>query len=651
MTLAKRLTTLLLLAPLAALAADNWRDQGILYLDHSPQAVMHPVPVRAVTLGDGFWSERRKVNVERSLPTMLTLIEEHGAVDNFLRLEGKSKAPRKGPRYTDSDVYKWMEAVAFVLQSGDNPKLRADFDRLTGIILAAQEPSGYLNTFYQDDLKSARFKEMYRSHELYCLGHMLQAAIAYYRATGNRALMDGGIRYVDYLISISGPGKMPLLTGHPELEMSLVELYRTTNERRFLDFAAYLLSGVERDRLKLTEAQLVYMFSGRPFTERTQFEGHAVRAMYASSGATDYFLETGAPAYRKTLDTLWSDLIRHKMYITGGVGSRSEGEAFGDPYELPNAQAYTESCAAIGNVMWNFRMLAASGDAKYTDIMERALYNGINSGMSLNGTLYCYRNPLSSNGEKIRNEWYDTTCCPPNLERILASLPGYFYATAKDGIYAHFYHNSTLDWHLENGTPLQIKQTTNYPWTGDVTLTVTPGAETEFTLYARIPGWSKTTKVTVNGSPTASPTSGKYLAIRRHWKPGDRVQLHFDTTPRLIAANPQVTEDNGKVAVQRGPLVYCMEQIDEPAKVTDLLLSKPTAPFDSKFDPALLGGIAVLKHPGAEYRKSLEDEPLYEPLDKSESRATKPAELTLIPYYAWSNRERTPMEVWIPVLK
>jgi DUF1680 family protein len=634
-----------------AIAADNWRDQGILYLDRSPKAVMHPVPVRAVTLGPGFWADRRKTNVERSIPTMLELLEAHGIVDNFRRLSGTKAVARKGPLYTDSDIYKWMEAVAFVLQSGDNPQLRATFDKLTGEILAAQEPSGYLNTYYQDERKSLRLTEMYKSHELYCLGHLLQAAIAYYRATGNRTLLDGGIRYVDYLISISGPRKTPMLTGHPELEMALVELYRTTGEKRFLDFAGYLLSGVERERLKLTESQLTYMFSGKPFTERTHFEGHAVRAMYASSGATDYYAETGDPGFKQTLDTLWTDLTRHNMYITGGVGSRSDGEAFGESYELPNSQAYTESCAAIGNMMWNFRMLAVTGAARYADIMERALYNGINSGMSLDGTLYCYRNPLSSNGEKIRNEWYNTTCCPPNLERILASLPGYFYATSKDGVYVHFYHNSDLDWRLEDGAGLKISQSTNYPWDGGVTMTVSPAAEREFTLHARIPEWSKNTAVTVNGTPILNPIhAGEYLSIKRRWKAGDRVQLKFDITPRLLAANPQVVEDNGKAAVQRGPLVYCLEQIDERGKLADLLLTQPAAPFSNHIRPDLLGGITVLKHAGAEYIRSLADEPLYEPLDRSESRKTRPAELTFIPYYAWANRQRTGMEVWIPIL-
>ena len=639
-----KFATALLVSLTVLCAADNWRNEGIIYLDHSPRAVMHPVPVHAVKLGAGFWEERRRVNVDSSIPTMLDLLEAHGIVDNFRRLGSHKEAPRRGPLYTDSDLYKWMEAVAFVLQSGDNRKLRAKFDELTAIIAGAQEPSGYLNTNYVGDKEKLRFTEMYRSHELYCLGHLLQAAIAYYRATGDRKLLDVGSRFVNYLVADFGPGKRPLLTGHPELETSLVELYRTTGNRAYLNLAGYLLSGVETERLHLSPGQVSYMFSGIPFTSRTIFEGHAVRAMYASSGATDYYLETGDPAYRKTLDTLWTDLTLHKLYITGGVGSRDSGEAFGDPYELPNAQAYTESCAAIGNMMWNFRMLAASGESRYADMMERALYNGINSGMSLSGTLYCYRNPLASNGEKIRNEWYDTTCCPPNLERVLASLPGYFYATSSDGVYVNFYQDSEMDWQ-----GLKIAQKTNYPWSGDVQFTVTPESAREFTLFLRIPAWSKASIVTINGAETnAKP--GEYFALRRRWNPGDRFTLHLDMKPRLTAANPLVTENNGKVAVERGPLVYCLEQPDQAAAIADVLLADPRKPFDSESKPDLLGGIWILKHDGAAYVRPLEREPLYEPFDPAGLRKTKPESLTFIPYYTWANREMSAMEVWVPLL-
>ena len=637
----------LFLLPLPLLAQD-WRSQGILHLDHSPYAKLRSVPVRAVTMGEGFWSPRMRVNLERSIPSLLELLEQHGVVDNFRRLSGRSSAPRRGPLYTDSDLYKWMEAVAFVLQSGDRPELRAQLDRLIDEVVAAQEPSGYLNTYYVEDRARLRFSEMQRGHELYCLGHMLQAAIAYYRAAGNTRLLDAGVKFVNYLAGNFGPTKRPLLTGHPEFELAVIELYRITRDKRHLDLAHYLLSGVERERLKLRDSDVRYMFSGKPFTERAQLEGHAVRAMYAASGATDYYLETGDPAYRKTLDLLWRDMLSSKMYITGSVGSRAAGEAFGEPYELPNAQAYTESCAAIGNLFWNWRLLAATADARHADLIERALYNGVNSGMSLDGTLYCYRNPLELGLEKIRNPWYDTTCCPPNLQRILASLPGYLYSTSPDGVYVHLYHSSTMDW---NG--LRLEQKTKYPWEGAVEISLTPGQPHQFTVFLRIPAFSSAAKVTVNGKPWQGRIrAGEYLALRRAWRPGDRILLTLDVRPRLTVANPRLKENTGRVAVEMGPLLYCIEQTDQqgvPSLHDAALL--PEGGFRAVMRPDLLGGLVLLQRKGVVYDTPLSQEPLYQILGQSRPRTTRPVTLNLIPYYAFANRGPTEMQVWLPYLR
>ncbi|MFN7996320.1 MAG: glycoside hydrolase family 127 protein [Bryobacteraceae bacterium] len=631
-------------------APGDWKSEGIIYVNHSPHVKLHSVPVRAVRMGDGFWASRRDTNLEKSIPSMLKELEQHGIVDNFLRLEGKKAVGRRGPLYTDSDIYKWMESVAFVLQSGDEPRLREQFDRLTDIISAAQEPSGYLNTYWSGENAPRRFTEMQSSHELYCMGHLLQAAIAYYRATGNRKLLDTGIRFANYMVENFGPQKRPALTGHPEFEMAMVELYRTTGDRRYLDFAGYLLSGVERERLHLKDYEIQYMFSGKPFTSRTEFEGHAVRAMYASCGATDYYAETGDPAYLKTLDTLWQDLVTRKMYITGGVGSREAGEAFGEAYELPNAQAYGESCAAIGNMMWNWRMLLVKGESRYADVIERALYNGINSGMSLNGTLYCYRNPLESSGEKIRNEWYDTTCCPPNLERILASLPGYMYTTSPEGVQANLFHNSELDWHLENGTGIKIRQQTEYPWKGAIDFFVDPASPSEFSLYLRIPDWAIGTTVTANKWPQRDrPVPGEYYEIHRKWEAGDKVHLEFAVTPRLVRANPLVRENAGRVAVERGPLVYCLEQPDQPGfNLFDASLLLDGSLFLGERRPGLLGGIIELKHRGAVVEQPLSSEPLYQSFRNNKERPGKQVDLTFIPYYAWANRGESRMEVWVP---
>ncbi len=634
----------------------DWRGQGILFLDHSLNARLHPVPVQAVHLGDGFWSSRRWVTTERSLPTLLELLEEHGVVDNFRRISGRKNVPRRGPLYTDSDLYKWIEAASWAIASNETPdsdkqKFRGEIDSLTSDIVAAQESTGYLNTYWIGDKAHLRFTELTRSHEDYCLGHLIQASIAYYRATGNRTLLDAAIRFADYVVDNFGPSKRPFVTGHPELEMALVELYRTTGQAKYLDFTRYLFSGVERDRLKLKDSDVKYMFSGSPFTARTVFEGHAVRALYAASGATDYFTEAGDPAYKRTLDLLWTDLTMRKMYITGGVGSRSAGESFGDPYELPSDQAYAETCAGVANVMWNFRLLALTGDAAYADVLERALYNGANSGMSLSGTLYCYRNPLASNGEKLRAAWYDTTCCPPNIERLFESLPGYFYATTRDGVYVNLFHNSELDWHLQDGTGLKISQTTNYPWSGDIKLTIIPERPSEFTVYVRWPSWSASVDVQVNGQTfdSSSARRGAYLPISRNWNRGDSVSISFPMPPTPMVSNPRSTDTYGRVAMQRGPLVYALEQMDQNGTALGDIFIRPSGPITAEVRKELLGGVTVLKVSGQVAERALGEEFLYQPLGAPHTK--RPLTLTFIPYYAMGNREPTPMEVWVPISK
>ena len=646
--------------PATLIDTPNWRDQGVENLAKSPHAKLRNIPVRAVKIQNGFWGMRREINVTRSIPTMHDLLEANGRMDNFRRLVGKSSAAQRGPVYSDSDVYKWTEAVGFVLQSGDRPELRASVEKAINEVVAAQEPSGYLNTYYVDDRKSLRMLPQTQTtgHELYNIGHLLQGAIAYYRATGDRKLLDAGIRFVDdFLIPNYGPApKQPIVSGHPEIEMGLIELYRITGDRRQLDLAGYILQGDKR--VELPEHRTIYMFSGTPFTNRAKLEGHAVRAMYACCGATDYYMETGDDSYWKTLNTLWNDMTTTKMYVTGGVGSRSDGEAFGDAYELPNFRAYGESCAAIGNMMWNWRMLAVTGDAKFSDVIERALYNGINSGMSLDGTMYCYRNPLAfdpSTGDKIRNPWYDTTCCPPNLERTFGSLPGYFYSTSNDGIYVHFYDNSELDWHLENGTGLKVTQKTNYPWDGNVEMTVTPAQPAEFVLYVRVPGWADSAQLTVNGQSISGAKPGEYLPIRRRWAAGDRVRLQLQMTLQVLEANPRVADDTGRVAVQRGPLVYCLEELDQSKGITlsDVALElgkQPEADFQTEMKSDLLGGVLVLRHTGISYDRSSSASALYPRYTGARARGRK-VPLTFIPYYAWANRQATSMQVWTPVLR
>lgn len=646
------------------IAKPGWKDAGVIDLRDSPYAKLKTVPVRAVVIESGFWSQRRRSNFSSSIPSMHDELLAHGRMDNFLRLEGKSSEPQKGPVYSDSDIYKWTEAAAFQLQCGDDPQLRKTTETMIGEVVGVQESSGYLNTYFAGDRKPLRmqYPTQTTGHELYCIGHMLQGAIAYYRATGDTTLLDAGRRFVDdFLIPNYGPlpNQKGIVSGHPEIEMALIELSRTTGDRKYVELAGYILHGDAR--IPLTPQQITYMFCGIPFPTRTKLEGHAVRAMYACCGATDYYLETGDPEYWKTLNVLWDDLTAHQMYVNGGVGARAAGEAFGDAYELPNAQAYGESCAAIGNMMWNWRMLAASGDAKFTDVIERALYNGINSGMSLDGTTYCYRNPLAFDpaGEsrdrhmvdgRIRNAWYDTTCCPPNLERTFASLPGYFYGTNADGVYVHLYDNSEMNWQLHDGTGLKVKQETNYPWSGEVKLTVSPAAPSAFAMFVRIPGWSVENSVKVNGKEIEGAKAGEYLAIHRQWVASDVIELSFDMRTHLLKANPAVTEDRGRVAFQRGPIVFCMEQLDQPNDHATINFADYVVDAhgetEEHFEPALLDGVMVLSHPG-KISKTATDTPLYFAASVPAAAASATT-IKLIPYYAWANRTPAQMQVWIP---
>jgi uncharacterized protein len=650
-----------------------WRDQGIIYIDKSPYAKLHNIPVHAVTIRDGFWASRRKTAVEKSLPSAWALIEEHGYMDNFRRLTGKKDVPRKGPVFTDTDPYKWIEGVSFFLQAGDRPELRQTVESALDDILPVQEPSGYMATQFHGEtrIQGRLMTEKDRltpetldwGHEDYCLGHMLQSAIAYYRATGETRYLKAAQRYADYIAREFGPNKRPFLAGHPVVEMGLIELYRTTGDKKYLDLASYILTG--DPRIERPPQRVIYTFSGIPITSRTHMQGHAVRAMYAVSGATDYYLETGDPKYWEALNRLWTDTVNTKMYMTGGLGARWEGEAFGDAYELPNSRSYSETCAAIGGVMWNWRMLAASGEARFTDVLERMLYNAVNVGMSLDGKMYCYANPLESPGKgdsnwhskdgTTRNPWYDVFCCPPNIARTLGALPGYMYSTSKDGLYVHLYDNSLLDWHLADGTPIKVDQKTGYPWNGNVELTVSPAKKSEFTLYVRIPGWTSTAKVKADGREIKNVQPGTYVAIRRKWNSGDRVQIEFDMTPQFVAANPRVAEDVGKTAIQRGPLVYTLEQLDQPAgaSVNDVALAAPAKPAEdcrAEHRDGLLGGVTVVRCKGLAYDVSGGLGELYRPAGPLRQKLGPPIELTFIPYYAWANREPAPMRVWVPYI-
>jgi len=596
-------------------------DAVILDTRHSPAARLRQMPVSAVTLTDSFWEPRRKTNRETTLPSQFQHLEDTGALDNFRRASGrKTGAEFGGMWFSDSDVYKWLEAASWALASGDSPALKTLVDTAVDEIAAAQQPDGYLNTYFMFERAPERWTTLSlgfnNQHELYCAGHLFQAAAAHHRVTGSAQLLDVATRFADLICDTFGPGAEQLkgVDGHPEIEMPLVELYRITGNKRYLSEAQHQLDS----RLgmgRMNEAVYPYL----PYREYVRMEGHAVCGVYLAAGATDVYSETGEAALKDTLDRLWDNMTEAQMYVTGGIGSRWQNEDFGADYEQP-ARAYAETCAAIGSLMWNARMLLADGGAKYADLMERILFNGFLSGLSLSGTEYFYQNPMADDGRHRRQAWFGCACCPPNVARLLAQLPGYFYGTdAAGAVYVHLYADSRAALPLPDGRTVTLTQAANYPWDGTITLTVgTPGS---LALHLRVPGWAKGAALAVNGEALPAPAPGTYAQIERDWAAGDTVTLTLPLSVRREVGHPRATSQRGQAALARGPLVYCFEAADNPAfDLRDIRL--PAAlDFQTEFVPGLLGGVTVL-------------------------HGDAPAPVTAIPYYAWANREPGLMAVW-----
>jgi len=608
---------------------------------HSPFALLRPVPVQAVRLEDDFWAPRLETLRKVTLPSQYRICEETGRLFNFRRAAGKEKGDFQGYFFNDSDVYKWIEAVAFALAYEQDEKLWNLAQGLIEDIVAAQDPEGYLNTYFTFEKREKRWTNLRDMHELYCAGHLFQAAIAYYRATKERKLLEASCRFADYISEVFGPGRRPGTCGHPEIEMALVELFRTTGKKSYLDLAQFFLD--ERGRGILGGSP--YFIDHKPFRDLTEIVGHAVRSLYLNCGATDLYMETGEKEIWEALLRLWKSMAFHKIYVTGGVGSRREGEAFGAEYELPSAQAYAETCAAIANVMWNWRMLLASGNGAFADMMELALYNGALSGISLDGLGYFYVNPLADRGMHRRQTWFPCACCPPNIARLLASIPGYFYSISKDGVWVHLYARSTAHLLFED-MPLTIIQRTEYPWKGLVELILKPWDERLFSLYLRIPGWCRQPGLRINGAPAEAPLiPGSYVELRRTWKDGDKIRLSLPMPVQRILCNPMVSENADRVALKRGPIVYCLEQADNPGvDVWNIVLPEDTR-LSCHYEPNLLKGVSVLRGRALALEEDF-GERLY--LSSEEvSMKWVPVNLTAIPYYAWANRDPGPMTVWI----
>lgn len=631
----------------------------------SPHARLKPVPVNAVTLDDAFWAPRLKINREVTLPSQYRQCEETGRLDNFRRVSGTKDVPFQGIFFNDSDVYKWLEAASWSLATHpDDPALQTMVDDVIAEIAGAQDANGYLNTYFSVERVGERWTNLKDMHELYCAGHLFQAAVAHHRATGSDRLLNVALRFADHICDTFGPqdtGRREGTCGHEEIEMGLVELYRVTGHQRYLDQADYFISARgqnpsacynDRDPASAGHDRH-YRQDHVPFRQLAEVTGHAVRQIYLDCGATDVLTETGDETLKAALDAQWDNMTGRRMYVTGALGARHEGEAFGKDYELPSDRAYAETCASIANVMWNWRLLQLTGEARYADLMELALYNGVLAGLSLDGTQYFYVNPLADDGTHRRQPWFGCACCPPNVARLLASLSGYFYSSSDEAIWVHLYASGTANIVLPDGGRVGLKTETNYPWDGDVTITIEEAPSTPFTLNLRVPDWAGDRAiVTVNGDRPVGVKAG-YAAALDAPKAGDRVQLTLPLRPRLMESHPHVADTFDKVALMCGPLVYCVEQADHAgADVRDLMLSAEDD-LASEFVPELLGGVAVLGGEALARRTSSTWEgALYQTVrddvSRGEDKSSQPAQLRAVPYYAWANREPGAMRVWLP---
>jgi DUF1680 family protein len=616
----------------------------------SPHVRLRPLPLDAVDLADDFWEPRRRINWEVTLPSQYRHLEDTGRLDNFRRASGKIGGEYQGIYFNDSDVYKWLEAAAWTLADRSDSELERMVDAAITEVEDAQRPDGYLNTYFTFEKATQRWTD-FDLHEMYCAGHLFQAAVAHYRATGSERLLRVATRFADHICDTFGPeeGKRHAVDGHEEVEMALVELFRVTTERRYLKGAQYFIDARGHGMLGCPYGlhDPSYSQDHKPLRDQTEVVGHAVRALYLYSGAADVYAETGEPDLLRALERLWQNMTTRRMYVTGGLGSRYEGEAFGNDFELPNERAYTETCAAIASVMWNWRMLALGGEARYADLLEHTLYNAVLPGLSLDGQHYFYQNPLADDGFHRRQPWFGCACCPPNVARLLASLPGYFYSTSAGAIWVHFYAEGAATIELDENRTIRLNQRTRYPWDGRVEITVE--AEGEFTVMLRIPAWCEEgTQIRVNGeSVDAGISPGSYANLRRTWRPGDTINMYLPMPVRRVECHPYVAENAGRIALMRGPLLYCAEQTDNPGvDLRDLVLDD--ALFSVRFDPELLGGVTVLQ---AEAQSVAPDdgweEHLYRTVHPHEGNAqTRATMITAVPYYAWANREAGAMRVW-----
>ena len=625
---------------------------------------IRPVPLDQVQITGGFWRPRLETNRTITIPHILQQNETTGRVDNLRRGARKLAGEYQGRRFNDTDVYKIIEAAAYTLVSHPDPALSTKLDELIALIAASQQPDGYV--FPARTINPAKpaagvgterfIHENTGSHELYNFGHLYEAAVAHAAATKKRTLMDVAVKNADLVRKTFGPAARRDAPGHQEIELALVRLYQATNDRRYLDLAKFFLD--ERGKPHASKDYPAdsnfaiyndrpYRQDHRPVTEQPRAVGHAVRATYLYAAMTDIAGMLGDRAYDDAVNRLWQDVADKRMYITGGMGARGTVEAFGDDYELPNRTAYTETCASVGGLLWHHRMFLKSGDAKYLDAFEQTLYNGYLSGVSVKGDTFFYQNPLESIGRTERSAYFDVACCPANLARLMARLPELVYAQRDDELFVNLYAESKATVKLPKGQ-VQIDQTTRYPWDGKISLSLQLATPMEFTLRLRAPGWLDDTPIAsdlyrftkrTDDEPITVVVAGRraeaqidrgWITLRRQWMSGDRVELAIPMPVRRVLSHDAIKDNIGKAAIQRGPIVYSLEGVDNGGRVVDAVIPL-TAPFAPVFQGELMGGVMVLR---ADLREAA--------LPMAATRI-----YTAIPYFAWANRGRGEMVVWI----
>lgn len=603
------------------------------------------LPLKNVSVSDGFWKRKQSINRKISLRNGYKKLHEFGNFDNLKFAAGLTKGEFRGPVFMDSDVYKWLEAVAYDLARSPDTELMKMASEAIDLVAAAQQPDGYINSYWQYVKPDERWVNLDWGHELYCAGHLFEAAVAFHRATGEKRLLDIACRFADHIISIFGHDKRHAAGGHPEVELALVELYRETGEKRYLDQALFFINQRGKNIMgkKSGPASPGYFQDRVPVREATIVEGHAVRQLYLTSGVTDVYMETGEQALLDTMNRLWSDMTGTKMHLTGGFGARHELEAFGEAYELPSDQCYCETCATIAAIMWNWRMLLATGEARFADLMERCLYNGFLSGVSEDGQRYFYVNPLQSRGGIERPEWYNCACCPPNVMRQIAMIGSYVTTVDNKGIQVHQYIPSTVKTEFAD-----IRIETDYPWKGDIRISIGKNKSNKaWSLSLRIPQWCERAIMRINGKKVTTAKKNDYITTKRIWHEGDVIELEFPMHPGFIAANPRVDSIRSSLAIEYGPMVYCLEEADQEPGLNffDIRIS-PKAELKAVWRKDLLNGVVAITVPG----KIIDDvwgSQLYGKENKTKP-PSRDVKLTAVPYFKWANRGPGAMRVWIP---